>query len=28
VFLQPGDVVRCEVDRIGVIENRVVHPAD
>jgi len=23
VFLQPGDVVRCEVDGIGVIENRV-----
>ena len=23
VFLQPGDVVRCEIDRIGVIENRV-----
>ena len=23
VFLQPGDVVRCEVDRIGAIENRV-----
>ncbi len=22
-FLQPGDVVRCEVDRIGAIENRV-----
>jgi len=22
-FLQPGDVVRCEVERIGVIENRV-----
>ena len=28
VFLQPGDVVRCEIDRIGAIENRVVHPAD
>lgn len=24
VFLQTGDVVRCEVDRIGAIENRVV----
>ena len=24
VFLQPGDVVRCEVDGIGAIENRVV----
>ena len=23
-FLQPGDVVRCEIDGIGVIENRVV----
>ena len=23
VFLQPGDVVRCEIDEIGVIENRV-----
>lgn len=23
VFLQPGDVVRCEIDGIGVIENRV-----
>lgn len=23
-FLQPGDVVRCEVDGIGAIENRVV----
>ena len=22
-FLQPGDVVRCEIDRIGAIENRV-----
>jgi 2-keto-4-pentenoate hydratase/2-oxohepta-3-ene-1,7-dioic acid hydratase in catechol pathway len=26
VFLQPGDVVRCEIDRIGAIENRVAHP--
>jgi len=26
VFLQPGDVVRCEVDTIGTIENRVVVP--
>lgn len=23
LFLQPGDVVRCEIDRIGAIENRV-----
>jgi 2-keto-4-pentenoate hydratase/2-oxohepta-3-ene-1,7-dioic acid hydratase in catechol pathway len=23
VFLQPGDVVRCEIDQIGAIENRV-----
>lgn len=23
VFLQPGDVVRCEIDGIGIIENRV-----
>ena len=23
VFLQPGDVVRCEIDGIGAIENRV-----
>lgn len=23
IFLQPGDVVRCEIDGIGVIENRV-----
>jgi 2-keto-4-pentenoate hydratase/2-oxohepta-3-ene-1,7-dioic acid hydratase in catechol pathway len=23
VFLQPGDVVRCEIDGVGVIENRV-----
>ena len=23
VFLKPGDVVRCEIDRIGAIENRV-----
>jgi 2-keto-4-pentenoate hydratase/2-oxohepta-3-ene-1,7-dioic acid hydratase in catechol pathway len=23
-FLQPGDVVRCEVDGIGAIENKVV----
>ena len=27
VFLQPGDVVRCEIDGIGAIENRVVEPA-
>ena len=26
VFLQPGDVVRCEIDGIGAIENRVVEP--
>lgn len=25
VFLQPGDVVRCEIDSIGAIENRVGH---
>ena len=25
-FLQPGDVVRCEIDGIGAIENRVVEP--
>jgi 2-keto-4-pentenoate hydratase/2-oxohepta-3-ene-1,7-dioic acid hydratase in catechol pathway len=25
-FLKPGDVVRCEIDRIGAIENRVVAP--
>ena len=24
VFLKPGDVVRCEVDGVGVIENKVV----
>ena len=24
VFLREGDVVRCEIDRIGAIENRVV----
>lgn len=28
VFLQPGDVVRCEIDRIGAIENRVIQPSD
>ena len=27
VFLQPGDVVRCEVDAIGAIENKVMQPA-
>lgn len=27
VFLQPGDVVRCEVDGVGEIENRVIQPA-
>jgi 2-keto-4-pentenoate hydratase/2-oxohepta-3-ene-1,7-dioic acid hydratase in catechol pathway len=26
-FLQPGDVVRCEIDRIGVIENHVRRPS-
>ena len=26
-FLQPGDVVRCEIDRIGTIENVVSRPA-
>ena len=26
-FLQPGDVVRCEIDGIGTIENRVVTPS-
>ena len=26
VFLVPGDVVRCEIDRIGAIENKVVRP--
>lgn len=26
VFLQPGDVVRCEIDEIGTIENKVVAP--
>ncbi|QIG78620.1 fumarylacetoacetate hydrolase family protein [Stakelama tenebrarum] len=28
IFLQPGDVVRCEIEQIGAIENRVVHPSD
>ena len=23
-FLKPGDVVRCEIERLGAIENRVV----
>ena len=27
VFLKPGDVVRCEIDGIGAIENTVVEPA-
>lgn len=27
VFLQPGDVIRCEIDGIGTIENKVVVPA-
>jgi len=26
IFLQPGDVVRCEVESIGAIENKVVAP--
>lgn len=26
-FLKPGDVVRCEIDGIGMIENRVVEPS-
>jgi 2-keto-4-pentenoate hydratase/2-oxohepta-3-ene-1,7-dioic acid hydratase in catechol pathway len=26
VFLKPGDVVRCEIDGIGAIENRVATP--
>ena len=26
-FLQPGEVVRCEIDGIGAIENRVIAPA-
>jgi 2-keto-4-pentenoate hydratase/2-oxohepta-3-ene-1,7-dioic acid hydratase in catechol pathway len=26
-FLTPGDVVRCEIDGIGAIENRVIEPA-
>jgi 2-keto-4-pentenoate hydratase/2-oxohepta-3-ene-1,7-dioic acid hydratase in catechol pathway len=26
VFLKPGDVVRCEIDGIGMIENKVVEP--
>ena len=25
-FLRPGDVVRCEIEGIGAIENRVVAP--
>ncbi len=27
MFLQPGDVVRCEIDGIGAIENKVVAPS-
>ena len=27
VFLKPGDVVRCEIDGIGAIQNRVAEPA-
>jgi 2-keto-4-pentenoate hydratase/2-oxohepta-3-ene-1,7-dioic acid hydratase in catechol pathway len=27
VFLEPGDVVRCEVERIGRVENRVMDGA-
>jgi 2-keto-4-pentenoate hydratase/2-oxohepta-3-ene-1,7-dioic acid hydratase in catechol pathway len=23
-FLMPGDVVRCEIERVGTVENRVV----
>jgi 2-keto-4-pentenoate hydratase/2-oxohepta-3-ene-1,7-dioic acid hydratase in catechol pathway len=26
-FLKPGDVVRCEIEQIGAIENRVVEPS-
>jgi 2-keto-4-pentenoate hydratase/2-oxohepta-3-ene-1,7-dioic acid hydratase in catechol pathway len=26
VFLKPGDVVRCEIDGIGAIENAVITP--
>ena len=26
VFLKPGDVVRCEIEKIGAIENKVVQP--
>jgi len=26
-FLRAGDVVRCEIDGIGAIENRVIRPA-
>jgi 2-keto-4-pentenoate hydratase/2-oxohepta-3-ene-1,7-dioic acid hydratase in catechol pathway len=26
-FLQPGDVVRCEVDGLGAIENKVIKPS-
>ena len=26
-FLQPGDVVRCEVEGVGAIQNKVVHPS-
>ncbi|WP_174273336.1 fumarylacetoacetate hydrolase family protein [Sphingomonas bacterium] len=26
-FLQPGDIVRCEIDGIGAIENKVIAPA-
>lgn len=25
-FLQPGDVVRCEIEKVGTIENRVIQP--
>lgn len=27
IFLKPGDVVRCEIEQIGTIENRVVEPS-
>ena len=28
VFLEPGDVARCEIERIGQVENRVIDAAD
>ena len=27
VFLEPGDIVRCEIERIGRVENRVMDAA-